>query len=88
MRCLFSMFAEDVGLLPGDSFTDLLEGVREAPAHFVPLITDLWRAMGRGGFCPAIRAGRPWSTSQGCSWPGSKRCELPDRRAHGRPRAC
>ena len=56
MRCLFSMFAEDMGLLPKGSFTDLLESVREAPQHFVPLAVDLWRAMSRGGFCPAIRA--------------------------------
>ena len=31
MRCMFSMFAEDVGLLPGESFSALLESLRGKP---------------------------------------------------------
>ena len=34
MRCLFTMFAEDVRLLPKDSFTRLLRGLRRPPAAF------------------------------------------------------
>ncbi len=55
-RCLFSMFAEDVGLLPRRAFGDLLESLKGNPAQFVPLVGELWRAMDRGEFSAAIRA--------------------------------
>lgn len=54
-RCLFSMFAEDVGLLPKRAFVDLLESLKGHPAQFVPLVGDLWRTMDGGGFCVSIR---------------------------------
>lgn len=54
-RCLFSMFAEDVGLLPKRAFVDLLESLRGFPAQFAPLVGDLWRTMDGGGFCVSIR---------------------------------
>jgi hypothetical protein len=55
MRCLFTMFAEDVRLLPENSFRDLLADCRQAPDKFVPLLTDLWRAMNHGEFAASIR---------------------------------
>ena len=55
-RCLFSMFAEDVGLLPKRAFVDLLESLKGNTAQFVPLVGELWRAMDRGEFSAAIRA--------------------------------
>jgi len=55
-RCLFSMFAEDVGLLPKRAFGDLLESLKGNPAQFVPLVGELWRAMDRGEFSVAVRA--------------------------------
>lgn len=55
MRCLFTMFAEDVGLLPKDSFKSLLEECRKEPSKFVPLIEDLWRSMNTGSFAASIR---------------------------------
>jgi hypothetical protein len=58
-RCLFSMFAEDVGLLPKGAFTDLLKSLREATGQFVPLVAELWRAMDSGDFSVAIRAQLP-----------------------------
>ncbi len=58
-RCLFSMFAEDVGLLPRQSFSELLASLAETPAQFVPLVGELWRAMDRGEFSVAIRAALP-----------------------------
>jgi hypothetical protein len=58
-RCLFSMFAEDVGLLPPRSFLDLLSSVRDRPAQFVPLLSELWQAMDKGEFSTAIRAHLP-----------------------------
>ncbi len=56
MRCLFTMFAEDVGLIPRDSFKRLLHECLEAPRSFKPLVEDLWRAMDGGGYSSAVRA--------------------------------
>lgn len=54
-RCLFSMFAEDVGLLPTRAFSNLLESLKETPSQFVPLVGELWRAMDAGEFSVALR---------------------------------
>jgi len=56
MRCLFTMFAEDVGLLPAGSFATLLESCIEEPSRFAPMVTQFWSAMDRGGFAYAIAA--------------------------------
>ena len=55
-RCLFSMFAEDVGLLPKRAFVDLLESLKDNPAQFIPLVGEVWRAMDHGEFSAAVRA--------------------------------
>lgn len=50
MRCLFTMFAEDVGLLPRELFTDALATRwRENPASFPAEISALWATMNSGG---------------------------------------
>lgn len=49
-RALFSMFAEDVGLLPADSFLGLLKAHREEPATLQHMLEGLWNDMDRGGF--------------------------------------
>jgi hypothetical protein len=54
MRCLFTMFAEDVGLLPKDSFREVLRGLKGHPEHFAPMMDSLWASMDKGGFCPAL----------------------------------
>jgi len=56
MRCLFSMFSEDVGLLPDRSFTELLKSVEDTPAHFKPMVEGLWHTMNLGGFSTELRA--------------------------------
>ena len=49
MRCVFTMFAEDTTLLPGEPFRRIIEDVALAdPTEFVPLAEELWRAMDRG----------------------------------------
>ncbi|MEP6778663.1 MAG: type IIL restriction-modification enzyme MmeI, partial [Gemmatimonadaceae bacterium] len=49
IRCVFSMFAEDVHLLPDDSFKNLLKTVLpEGPEEFVAAAEDLWKAMDQG----------------------------------------
>jgi restriction-modification enzyme MmeI-like protein len=55
MRCLFTMFAASVKLLPEDSFRDLLEDCRADPTKFMPLLRDLWRSMNDGEFAVSIR---------------------------------
>jgi len=56
MRCLFTMFAEDVGLLPEKSFKTLLEECEQNPAAFVPSVSQLWEAMDSGGWAHALKA--------------------------------
>ena len=48
-RLVFCMFAEDVGLLPGDMFTRMLEHARDRPGDFETLARDLFGAMSTGG---------------------------------------
>lgn len=48
IRCLFTMFAEDVGLLPANSFQDILGRSAAAPEVFPRLAQDLWTAMNAG----------------------------------------
>ncbi|RDV36273.1 class I SAM-dependent DNA methyltransferase [Bradymonadaceae bacterium TMQ3] len=56
MRCLFTMFAEDVGLLPAHCFTRLLrEELLSNPAIFEPMVRDLWEKMDKGGFSPVVK---------------------------------
>jgi len=50
MRCLFSMFAEDVELIPKGSFTELLVKLRGHPEHAAPSLQGLWETMNSGGF--------------------------------------
>jgi hypothetical protein len=45
MRCMFTMFAEDVDLLPKGEFTKLLEESLDGPDSFAPLLQELWRKM-------------------------------------------
>ncbi len=55
MRCLFTMFAEDVALLPAGSFTQLLADARRNVAHFPRFVEELWSTMAHGGFSLALR---------------------------------
>ncbi len=50
MRCLFTMFAEDVELLPQKSFRDLLHRCEAHPENLPRLVGQLWEAMDTGGF--------------------------------------
>lgn len=49
MRVVFCMFAEDVGLLPKESFSKFLERAVENKAAFEPELRALWTVMGRPG---------------------------------------
>lgn len=53
-RCLFSMFAEDVELLPKGAFLGLLQTHRNDPATLQQMLRILWADMDRGGFSAAL----------------------------------
>ena len=48
-RLVFCMFADDVGLLPGDMFTRMLRHALRAPEQFPELAGELFRMMASGG---------------------------------------
>lgn len=56
MRCLFTMFAEDIELIPDHGFQKLLEQMVDTPANFVPALESLWRVMDTGGYAPHLNA--------------------------------
>lgn len=49
IRLLFCLFAEDVGLLPGNIFTRLLENTKDKPDQFTLGLKALFGAMAHGG---------------------------------------
>ncbi len=53
-RCLFSMFAEDVALLPKGSFVGLLTTHGAQPATQQRMLQALWADMDSGGFSAAL----------------------------------
>ncbi|RIV27378.1 class I SAM-dependent DNA methyltransferase [Fibrisoma montanum] len=58
MRCLFTMFSEDVGLIPKESFTGMLRQYAQPDLRdFLPdALETLWRTMDTGGFSPDLKA--------------------------------
>ena len=54
-RCIFTSFAEGVGLLPSGGWLDLLRSLREDIASFPPMVEALWNTMNHGGFSPILR---------------------------------
>lgn len=48
MRCVFTMFAEDVGLLPESLFQKALHAFLDEPEEFAAATRELWDAMDRG----------------------------------------
>ena len=58
MRCLFTMFAEDVELIPTDSFKGLLATyaeTEESRGYLPDALQGLWAVMDKGGFSPELR---------------------------------
>ena len=56
MRCLFTMFAQSVDLLPRGSFRDLLAKCEADPSRLSPMVGQLWEAMDKGDFAFALEA--------------------------------
>ncbi len=59
MRCLFTMFSEDVGLIPRESFTGMLRtySASDTLREMLPDALELlWHTMDVGGFSPDLKA--------------------------------
>lgn len=54
-RSLFTMFSQDVELLPKDSFTRLLEELKEEPDAFMDSLQELWESMNEGRFTGLLK---------------------------------
>ena len=54
MRCIFSMFAEDVSLIPAGSFSDILQKAVIEPGLYEHFVRDLWVAMNNGTVSVAL----------------------------------
>jgi hypothetical protein len=54
MRCLFTMFAEDVRLIPEGSFTNFLTRMQKRPENFAPNLSSLWQVMDKGGLAGVL----------------------------------
>ncbi|RBN32065.1 DNA methylase [Lawsonia intracellularis] len=54
MRLIFTLFAEDCGLLPFNSYTQLLARLEKTPEQFASATTDVWKAMKTGGNSTAL----------------------------------
>lgn len=55
MRSIFTMFAEDVKLLPERSFEHLLTEMEGNPQIFQEMLESLWTTMSQGGFSPILK---------------------------------
>ena len=56
MRCIFTMFAEDVDLIPKMSFSNLIVSLRDNHRAFKTIVEELWKTMDKGGMSVALRA--------------------------------
>lgn len=54
MRALFTIFADNVGLLRKESVRELLRGLRGRTHTFAPMMQSLWANMDKGGFSPEL----------------------------------
>lgn len=55
MRCIFAMFAEDIGLLPKGAFLKLVESHKGKAKRFHLAANDFFGTMDIGGYSPAIQ---------------------------------
>jgi hypothetical protein len=56
MRCIFAMFAEDIGLLPKGGFLKLIELHKGKANRFHLAAASFFDTMDKGGYAPAIQA--------------------------------
>jgi hypothetical protein len=56
MRAIFTMFAEDVELIPKNAFRAMLDQFVEAPDGFAATLAQAWKAMDGGGYAIGFKA--------------------------------
>ena len=57
MRFVFSMFAENVGLIPGELFSETLKDLKHEPKNANLVLSEIWRAMNKGEYSIALHRG-------------------------------
>lgn len=62
MRMIFTMFAEDVGLIPREKFKAALRELLKAGKldAFAPMVSDIWQHMAKGGYSLALGENIPY----------------------------
>ena len=55
MRFVFSMFAENVDLIPDKMFSETLKDLKQDPKNAHLVLSDIWRAMNKGEYSIALR---------------------------------
>ena len=55
MRLIFTMFVEDIRMIPGEKFRKTLQGMKGNPQAFVPTVSELWEKMAKGGYSVALQ---------------------------------
>lgn len=56
MRAIFTMFAEDVELIPKNAFRDMLDEFVEKPEGFAATLAQAWKVMDSGGYAIGFKA--------------------------------
>ena len=87
-RCLFTMFAEDIGLLPENAFVGMMERVKDKPAGLATMLGALWKDMAEGSqFSLAIQHDSPLcQPNQNPNPPGSGKLVAAQARRRRRSR--
>ena len=55
MRFVFSMFAENVNLIPDQKFTETLNEMKHDPKNIHLVLNDIWQAMNEGNFSLSLQ---------------------------------
>ena len=81
MRCLFTMFAEDVGLLPEKSFKEVLEECEKNPEAFTPRCRPTLGSDGRSATWAHVAPKTKVQASTASSSGATRRCRSAARRS-------
>lgn len=60
MQCVFAMFADSVKLIPDRAFGEFLKSYQGAAKNFSKAISQVFRTMDTGGYCPVLRCDMLW----------------------------
>ena len=60
MQCVFAMFADSVQLIPDRAFGEFLKSYQGAAKNFSNAVSQVFRTMDTGGYCPVLRCDMLW----------------------------